>query len=462
MDEDTPMNAKRLYTDRHDEPPAGGFQSFVDMEAPPLKDEFIGYMPNGHLPSLEVEEPPAIIEEEEVEQRRQEQLERELYQKVFAAAEQAGMEAGLRKMEEEISSRLPRLEGIMRDLDGLPQRVFAASEQYMVETCITLLEELLAHELTVNKESLKARVHRLLKEVSTRDRSAVHVSPHDAELLQSLPEFNGLEIIGDPMVPEGTARLESTFGGIEDDISDRMTHIQEGIRSFLHERQEEPEIYDAAVGAGEIPVPGMEQDDAEQELDGLSDSEEIVAPEDAEMTSARLAALEAQTDKAAAAETSEMTQMGREDLDGLRELLAQEELQNTQRGDEGSDTQATLEGDDAADDDECIIGPGHLPGIGDDIAPSVAYGESLDETTLHDSAADQTAKLAVLEAGGSGDAAPTEVDEMTSLDAGTMDDLDDIFAAEVEDQGEGGNDELAGLTDFTEVEEDDEEGGPER
>ncbi|MEG3638743.1 FliH/SctL family protein [Magnetococcus sp. PR-3] len=437
MTEKTP-----LYHDRMDDSVAGGFAALLNQEPDPLKGEFIGYLPNGRLPSLEVEEPEPIIEEEEAELRREEELERELYQRVFAAAEQAGMEAGLRKMEEEMAARVPRLEGIIRDLDGLPQRVFAASEQFMVESCMVLLRELLAHELNVNVDSLKARIHRLMKEVSTRDRMGIHLNPKDVELLGNSASFDGLEIVGDPMVPQGTARLESNFGGIEDDVTDRLAHMEQGIRAFLEERQEEPEVYEAAVGAGEIPL------DDEDEID------EVPEVDDDDTTGAALAAMEAGGSDETPAEVNEMTSMGSEVAEDLSALIeeSEEEEADEALGLLGDDLTSENEGDDEEDDD-CIIGPGEIPG-----AQAVQGLAEQDEMAMDDAAMEEVvdenttgAALAAMEAGAGGSDTPAEAAALTQMGADIEDDLASLLDEEGDDNGEP--DVLADIDEIPEQEE---------
>ncbi|ABK42798.1 hypothetical protein Mmc1_0271 [Magnetococcus marinus MC-1] len=438
-----------LYRDRSGLTVEGGFAALLKHEPDPMRGAFVGYLPNGKLPSLKVKEPEPIIDEVEAETRRDEALERELYQRVFAAAEQAGMEAGLRKMEEEMAARVPRLEGIIRDLDGLPQRVFAASEQFMVESCILLLQELLAHEVSVNVESLKARIHRLMREVATRDRMGIHLNPKDVELLGASASFEGLEIIGDPMVPQGTARLESNFGGIEDDISDRLAHMQNGIRAFLEERLEKPELYDAAVGAGEIAL------DEEEEVEQLDDLQE---PDANDTTGATLAAMEAGGSDDTPEEVHEMTSLGEEVAEDLSTLIDESEAQEANAALDllGGDITEENEGDEE-DDDACIIGPGELSGM-PKARPQQAAAEldELDEAAWDEEALTSGttgATLAAMEAGAHGSKTPAEAAALTQMGEGVEEDLSALLDDDV------GDDEPDVLADVDEVADEEEEYG---
>ncbi|MBF0127826.1 MAG: nucleoside triphosphate pyrophosphohydrolase, partial [Magnetococcales bacterium] len=74
------------------------------------------------------------IAEEELHQRRLETIEREAYQRAFAAGEEAGLALGEQTMEQEMARLLPQFETVLRQLDGLPRRVFAGAERFLVET----------------------------------------------------------------------------------------------------------------------------------------------------------------------------------------------------------------------------------------------------------------------------------------------------------------------------------------
>ncbi|MBF0414902.1 MAG: hypothetical protein HQL79_03940 [Magnetococcales bacterium] len=211
---------------------------------------FIRYLPNGRLPEIkrQVEIPP--IPPEEIQRRRMEELERELYQKVYAEAEKAGLEIGEQKMQQEINRVLPQLESLLRELDGLPERVFAASERFLVETCLTLTRELLAHELSIHPEGIIHRIQRILKHAAGRRKIVLRIAPEVYEVVQNLKELEGLELQADPGVKPGSVILDSDFGGLEDLIEEQMQEVELQIRQFLQERLSHGphvDLFDAAA-----------------------------------------------------------------------------------------------------------------------------------------------------------------------------------------------------------------------
>ena len=184
------------------------------------------------------EKPPEepVISLEEEHKRRLEAIEQETYQKTFAAAEKAGLALGEEKKAMEIAQILPQFESVLRQLDGLPQRIFAGVEQFLVETSITLTRELLAHELTVNPQGIVDRVKRILEQSIGRHDIVIHVSPGNAELLRRLGEFDHMSIAADPAVAPGSVRVESDFGGMEDNLEQQLAEMESGIRLYLQDR----------------------------------------------------------------------------------------------------------------------------------------------------------------------------------------------------------------------------------
>ncbi|MEO5364778.1 MAG: flagellar assembly protein FliH [Magnetococcus sp. WYHC-3] len=200
--------------------------------------EFVRYMPNGQLPRKAVVEKPPEISPEELHRRRLEKIERDTYQKVFAAAEEAGFAAGLQKMEQRIGLLLPQLEQVLRQLEDIPQRAFEDSERLLVETSLALTRQLLGHELTVQPEGIAQRVRRALKSVASRDRITVRVAPECAEILERLPGFHSVSIEADSEVPAGSVRLESAFGGLEDNLQEQLAAVEHAFREYFRERLE--------------------------------------------------------------------------------------------------------------------------------------------------------------------------------------------------------------------------------
>ncbi|MEO5340457.1 MAG: FliH/SctL family protein [Magnetococcus sp. MYC-9] len=211
------------------------FRELVGDEHPHRGDTFVQFLPDGRLPEQPHAKEPEVSQEE-LHQRRLETIERETYQKAFAAGEEAGLALGEETMEREIARLLPQFESVLHQLDLLPKRVFASAERFLVETAILLTRELLTHELTVNPEGIVHRVRRLLDQAVGRRDIVLHLAPDSATILQNLSGFEKLRIEADPDMAPGSVRMESDFGGIEDNLERQLAEVEAGLRSYLQDR----------------------------------------------------------------------------------------------------------------------------------------------------------------------------------------------------------------------------------
>jgi flagellar biosynthesis/type III secretory pathway protein FliH len=214
-------------------------------------EQFVRFMPDGSLSIFKKEKVETVpqIDVEEVNKRRLEQLEREVYKKAFEEGEKTGIEIGQEKMEQEIHRLIPQLEGVLRELDNLPHRVFVASENFLIESLLSFNRELLGHELTINPEGIADRVKRILDNCVGRKDIVIKVSPSNAKILERIEHFAKLEIIGDPSVASGSVVMESEFGGMEDNLEARLREVETAFRQQLQERLDQSGISDIADAA---------------------------------------------------------------------------------------------------------------------------------------------------------------------------------------------------------------------
>ncbi|MBF0357986.1 MAG: hypothetical protein HQL70_05215 [Magnetococcales bacterium] len=261
-------------------PETPGYTRVIAKQRQDKKDEgssFVRFMPDGSLSIIkkEVKEVPKI-DEEEVQKRRWEKIEREIYQKAFAEGEKTGIEIGQEKMEQEIQRIIPQLESVLRELDNLPHRVFTSTENFLVESLISFNRELLAHELTINPAGIAARVTRILDRSIGRKDIIIRVSPESAKILERLDQFKKLQIFADNSVAPGSVVMESDFGGIEDNIEARLREVETALRQQLQDRLDQSgltEIADAARQKAEAeknaPITPLVEKPEPMDEDGL-------------------------------------------------------------------------------------------------------------------------------------------------------------------------------------------------
>ncbi|MBF0110832.1 MAG: hypothetical protein HQL76_16825 [Magnetococcales bacterium] len=233
-------------------------------------ETFIRYMPNGRLPEIRRKVEVVAVPLEEIHARRMEEMERELYQKVYAEAQQAGLEIGEQKMRQEINRVLPQLESLLRSLDGLPERIFAASERFLVETCLMLTRELLAHELSVHPEEITHRIRRILKNAAGRREIVLRIAPEIYEIIKECNQFPGVRLEADAGVKPGSVVMESDFGGLEDLIEEQLQAVEMQIRKFLQQRLSAGPHADLADGAATRAIRSLEAERPPLAVQGLA------------------------------------------------------------------------------------------------------------------------------------------------------------------------------------------------
>ncbi|MBF0401043.1 MAG: hypothetical protein HQL90_09785 [Magnetococcales bacterium] len=225
------------------------FELLVGEEHRRRGEEFVRFLPGGRLPEQPKPNKDPEISPEELHRRRLEVIERETYQKAFAAGEEAGLALGEQTMEREIARLLPQFESVLRQLDNLPKRIFASAERLLVETAIMMARQLLGHELSIDPTEVSHRVQRGLEQMAERRDVVIYLAPDTAALLQNMVAFEKLRIEADPTVEPGSVRLESDFGGIEDNLDQQLAEMEAGLRRYLQDRLQVGGCEDIAAAA---------------------------------------------------------------------------------------------------------------------------------------------------------------------------------------------------------------------
>jgi flagellar biosynthesis/type III secretory pathway protein FliH len=233
-------------------PKKPGYEKVLKEQQAEVKDvgeHFVRFQPDGSLTIVKEKKEIPQISDQEVQQRRLEKMEREIYQKAFEKGEKTGLELGQEKMEQEVHRLIPQLEGVLRELDNLPHRVFTASEHFFAETLLSFNRELLGHELTINPEGIADRVSRIMERSTGRKDIVIRVSPGCAAILERMDQFERITIQADKSVAPGSVVMESDFGGMEDNLEERLREVETAFRQTLMERLNESGLAEMAEAA---------------------------------------------------------------------------------------------------------------------------------------------------------------------------------------------------------------------
>jgi flagellar assembly protein FliH len=267
----------------------------------------------GNLPSfattLRPVEPagnkPRVVEPEVSEELRaiREEARRQGHAEGFAAGTRKGEAAGYLlgiKRGREVGEREAHAEAVelneskwaslaeeLAELSDLNQAAFEAwakqAEQTLLDKVVQIAEQVLCHELTLNRASLVPMVAAALREVSSAKTARVRINPFDrhllverqAELVALTANLRNLELVDDPSILGG-AIVETDAGRVDATVTGKLISLTEQLeQQKVHARepsQTTPESKPEAQAASpEISSPdstGTEQkpDDPHREV----------------------------------------------------------------------------------------------------------------------------------------------------------------------------------------------------
>ncbi|MBI2413263.1 MAG: hypothetical protein HYV24_08650 [Deltaproteobacteria bacterium] len=163
-----------------------------------------------------------------------EAIEREAYERGFAAGEKAGFEFGKQKAEVLFNG----IAGLLDSLSSFKETLHKPCEDEMVELCIAISKKVLQRELELKKEGIVDCVRTALKSVVAGGEITIKVNPKDQEILLlhkgELAKYGdgvkGVKIESDESVSKGGCLVDTNFGEIDASIDSVMTEIEEKLK----------------------------------------------------------------------------------------------------------------------------------------------------------------------------------------------------------------------------------------
>jgi flagellar assembly protein FliH len=158
-------------------------------------------------------------------------LEREAYEKGFAAGEKAGFELGLKKAEVLFSG----LSGILDELSDFKTSLYGPCEHEMVGLSLAIARKVIQREVE-KKDSVLDCVRVAIKSVVAAGEIVIKVNPRDLEVLNdNKGEFSrfsgagvkGLKIEADPEIDKGGCVIETNYGEVDASIGSVLADIEE-------------------------------------------------------------------------------------------------------------------------------------------------------------------------------------------------------------------------------------------
>lgn len=169
----------------------------------------------------------------------------ELRQDAAEAGRESGYQAGHAEGRAELARQAARLNELIDQITKVNEDRLTALEEEIVEVVFTSVAKILGEAL-VSADAVIAAVRQSIKQLVTRDRLVIHLSPQDKRLVDEVAEKsdetlfgNGIEIVADERVELGGCLLQSRTGGLDARLEVQMQLLRECLLSVADRRQAE-------------------------------------------------------------------------------------------------------------------------------------------------------------------------------------------------------------------------------
>jgi flagellar biosynthesis/type III secretory pathway protein FliH len=169
----------------------------------------------------------------------------ELRQDAAEAGRESGYKAGREEGRTELAQQAAHLNELIIRITKAHEEKLMAAEEEIVEVVFASVAKILGDSL-VSADGVIAIVKQSIKQLVTRDRLAIHLSPEDKRLLdkvavESEETFfgNGVEIVADERIELGGCILQSMTGGLDARLEVQMQLLRECLMSVAERRKAE-------------------------------------------------------------------------------------------------------------------------------------------------------------------------------------------------------------------------------
>lgn len=158
------------------------------------------------------------------------EIEREAYQKAFAA----GQESGLQMAEKKTEAVVKRFSRSVEEVAGLREKMIKSAERDLVELSIEIAKKLVHREVQLDEKIIATLVRVALDRLTMKKGIKVTVNPLDFEVLNGelknlLGEEGSIDLKVDEDLRRGDCLVESDHGSIDARISEQFKEIEEGL-----------------------------------------------------------------------------------------------------------------------------------------------------------------------------------------------------------------------------------------
>ncbi len=188
---------------------------------------------------------PRNIKREDQPADRLAAMERDAYEKGFAAGEKAGFEFGRQKAEALFSV----LSQIVGELEGFRERLLSETEKDVCRLAVAIARKIIEVELSIREDIVLNAVKSAIEHTGKASTVVVRLNSTDMEVIKRyVPEIEQYSVEArrivlreDPSVGRGGCIVETENTTIEHTIDTALREIEERLKDVCGENEERPE-----------------------------------------------------------------------------------------------------------------------------------------------------------------------------------------------------------------------------
>jgi flagellar assembly protein FliH len=173
-------------------------------------------------------------------------IEKDAYEKGFAAGEKDGLELGFKRFEAVLQS----FQKVLERIQECQKEFYRKHEREMVRFLLTLVSKILRQEIPHAEEVITATLREAFQYIEERSKVRVHLSPKDYEFLIAHPDRlpfsliaenpEGIKLVADSSLLRGGCFLETSFGNIDATLESQLNEVTTGIWQKIDSRENRP------------------------------------------------------------------------------------------------------------------------------------------------------------------------------------------------------------------------------
>jgi len=158
----------------------------------------------------------------------------------YEAGFHAGETAAARNLEARVRESVEKLSQTIADLASTRRDTIRRAEADTVRLSVEIARRVLHRELSVDPSALEALIKAALEKLQAQEVYRVRVHPDQEKVVRSCLEqmgrSEGIEVISDPVQPEGGAVFEISRGALDASVETQLREIERGLTDQLEAR----------------------------------------------------------------------------------------------------------------------------------------------------------------------------------------------------------------------------------